>query len=105
MKPCFDINGPSVAKTRIWVLNCALGTGTGYHCGKFKVNKPKGTILLQTSTGAILKVNLTKNYDNQKGILNQRIYGSPTQQGVLYISPSKKTQVKSARQIILWLEY
>jgi len=105
MKPCFDVNSKVVAKTHIWVLNCALGTGTGISCGKFKVGNPKGEILIQTSTGEIAEVNLGR-YNSETGMVKGGLYGGPGEQGAIYLKNANVKNIKTgAGRILLWLEY
>jgi type IV pilus assembly protein PilY1 len=99
-------------RSRMWILNCATGSAISQYCQVqtnqgtqefFKIEEPKETVFVQTSTGAIVPIKLQNIYQS----------GTKTTNWVAGVAPETATPVAKPYvsnaplpgEILLWLEY
>ena len=92
-------------RSRVWRLNCALGTAIDYSCpggvnSPFKLSKePKGTLFLQLSNGNIITVNLASDFTKNQNRTTEWFEGIAPETATPLI-----TSVGLQGELLLWLE-
>jgi type IV pilus assembly protein PilY1 len=90
-------------RTRVWGLNCATGEPIqGNSCPGYQLSKTKGTLFLQTSTGALHQSGVPDAFDNGSGTPSRTtgwFAGTPPESATPFIPPA----IKSG-EVVLWME-
>ncbi len=90
-------------RTRVWGMNCATGAAiTDQSCGGYNITDLGGTLYLQTSTGAINKIDASTSFTENGGLTSPWTAGIPPENAPPVTRPS--TTVDKQGQIIYWIE-
>jgi type IV pilus assembly protein PilY1 len=90
-------------QTRVWGLNCATGGAINdQSCNNYAVSNTTGTLYLQTSTGAIYKIDNSSSFTNAGGRATQWFPGMPPETQPPVVQPA--TAPAKGGQLIQWIE-
>ncbi|SMC19507.1 hypothetical protein SAMN02746041_00695 [Desulfacinum hydrothermale DSM 13146] len=102
-EPTADICGYS-GRTRIWGLNCATGEAIAdLTCPGYGINAVQGSLFLQTSTGALYRVDPNSDFSTGNGDdpkTNNWVQGVPPESATPFVPPFG---VKTGK-ILHWIE-
>jgi len=99
-EPTSDICGFG-GRTRMWGFNCATGEAiSSQDCPGYVVGMPKGTLLLQTSTGVITQLNPSACFTQEDNRASDWIQGVPPETSSPLVPPFGLKEGK----IIHWYE-
>ncbi len=90
-------------QSRVWGLNCATGGAiSDQTCNGYAVTNSSGTLYLQTSTGAIYKIDNSSSFTNDGNRATQWFTGMPPENAP---PPVQAAQVQpKGGQVIQWIE-
>ena len=90
-------------QSRVWGMNCATGAAiSDQSCQSYTVADPTGTLYLQTSTGAINKISVAKDFQFENNRATQWFVGIPPEN-----SPppaQQSTAPAKSGQLMQWIE-
>jgi len=90
-------------QSRVWGMNCATGGPLTDSCSGYALGNLKGTMYLQTSTGAIYNINASSFGDSSTGNrTTQWFVGMPPESSPPVVQPT--TPVSQSGRVIQWIE-
>jgi type IV pilus assembly protein PilY1 len=91
-------------QTRVWGINCATGGAINdQSCNGFTVTNTAGTLYLQTSTGAVYKIDNSSSFTAAGGRATQFFPGMPPETQPPVVQPATTNTAKGG-QLIQWIE-